>query len=118
MKFNIAKAILYSSTISLAILCIFAIIDNFNLVIHENVSSTISCDVKESFNANTGEVIKAQNCDSYNPQVVFYASIFLLIFDAIVFKHFHSVINKNEKTRDEFLDFYNTKTLNKNGINK
>ena len=98
MKMKIARALLYAGVIGLAIMCILGMIDNYNLAVSQGISSTISCYDQESFNSDTGEFNPTRQCDQYNPQLVFYGSIVILIIDAFLYYFFSNLITNNART--------------------
>lgn len=89
MQYKIPRLILYAGVIALATICIFAIIDNYDLAVQRGLSTTLSCYMDQAFDQKTGLTKQIRICDTYNPQLVFYGSILLLVFDAIIFHYFN-----------------------------
>lgn len=114
MQYKIPRLVLYAGVISLAGVCLFAIIDNYDLAINQGLSTTLSCYNDTAFDQKTGEIRTIRICDTYNPQLVFFSSIILLIFDAIIFHYFNKTFSgKNEESARRFV-----KDLNKHYQNK
>lgn len=109
MQFKIPKLILYAGCIGLAIICLFAIIDNYELAVNQGLSTTISCYESTAHDQSTGLTKPVKVCDSYNPQLVFYGSIVLLIFDGLIFYWFNKAFSHGENDTRKFV-----KNLNKN----
>lgn len=97
MKMKIARGLLYAGVIGLAMICIIAMIDNYQLAINQGLTSTISCYNTESFDTNIGDVKPIRQCDQYNPQVVFFGSIMLLLIDVCMFYFFNNLITNNAR---------------------
>lgn len=97
MKMKIARGLLYAGVLGLAVLCMIAIIDNYELAISQGITSTISCYDTESLDIDTNKVKPIEQCDQYNPQFVFFGSIILLVIDALMFHFFNRVITQNAR---------------------
>lgn len=102
MKMKIARGLLYLGVISLAAICLMAAIDNYDLAINQGISSTQTCYNTEIFDINTGETRLTEQCDQYNPQFVFFVSIFLLVSDALLFLYFNRMITNNAQVGRAF----------------
>ena len=116
MKMKIARGLLYAGVIGLAIVCIIAIIDNYELAVTQGITSTISCYNTDSFDTDTGNIRPTKQCDQYNPQVVFFGSILLLCIDAFMFHFFNNYITSNAQTIRAFERDLKNKNLNKEGL--
>lgn len=105
MRYKLTKLMLYSGVIALAVICLFAIIDNYELAIVQGLSASYSCYEHEVFDNVNNQVKTVRTCDSYNPQLIFYGSIILLIFDGLVLHYFSKTINvERERQTQNFVN--------------